>query len=48
VGWPWWFAFAMIVTLFLVALWNRRLLRGLLHKIRSGRADWNDDWDPFT
>ena len=42
-----WFALAMIPILVVIALlWGRTFL-SVRRKVRSGRADLDDDWDPF-
>ena len=44
---PLWFAVVIIpIALVVIFLWGRNLKR-VNDKVKSGRAEWTDDWDPF-
>lgn len=44
---PWWFAIGFIAVLATVVAMNYRFIRGLRDKIKSGRAEMDDEWNPF-
>jgi hypothetical protein len=44
---PWIFGVVIIPVAVAMFVLRLRILRNTRDKVKEGRADWNDEWDPF-
>lgn len=44
---PWLFGLLIIPVVVVMVVLSVRMIRGMNNKVKEGRAEWNDEWDPF-